>query len=377
MKLIPDSILKETYNLVLKAEEYKGLSGAEKKEWVKSHLLDNVDIPMLPKWVESIIFGWAADLVVEKLNWLTGYLFGKIKGFLPEDIAEKISADTLIKVIEAPISVLAEVDSALYGDKTPQGIEEVATAPNAVPITQDVVVDRLKELYKKYGIEEATVESPVIEIPQQETTAVELPVIRPETEWWQKAISFTLKYEGGMNFNVAADGSYVMKAESKSDPGGPTNMGILLSTLATAIGQGVIPDTKLHALTKDQAVLIYKKNYWDRYGWGEVNWPSCAICFDSCVHHGGFAKILQLAANDLGYKEQTVVVDGKFGPVTYAAAKKLSHEKPDEFAQALVDRRWWYMQDTIAKNSALAYAKTGFANRANALADLCGLKHPA
>jgi lysozyme family protein len=240
-----------------------------------------------------------------------------------------------------------------------------------------VAADRLKELYKQYGIEEAAKESPVVEIPQQETTAAELPVIRSETEWWRKAISFTLKYEGGMNFDVAADGSYVMKEASKNDPGGPTNMGILMSTLAAAIGQGVILDIKLHALTKEQAMLIYKKNYWDRYGWGEVNWPACAVCFDSCVHHGGFAKILQTAANDLGYKDQIVTVDGKFGPVTYAAVKKLSEDKPDEFAQALVNRRWWYMQDTISRNPALEYARNGFANRVNALADLCGLKRPA
>jgi lysozyme family protein len=380
MKLIPDAVLKETYSLVLKAEEFKDLSGAERKEWVRSCLLENFDIPMVPQWTEKIIYGWAADLIVEKLNWLTGYLFGKIKGFLPEDIAHEISADSLIKVIEAPISVLAAVDSKLYGDKTPQGEAVEAAAVAAMAVTPDVVTDRLKELCAKYGIEEAAKESPVIsqaiEIPQQETTAVEPPVIRPENDW-QKAISFTLKYEGGMNFTVAADGSYVMKEASKTDPGGPTNMGILMGTLATAIGQGVIPDTKLHKLTKDQAMLIYKKNYWDRYGWGDVNWPSCAVCFDSCVHHGGFAKILQLAVNDLGYKEQTVTVDGKFGPVTYAAAKKLSHDKPAEFAQALVNRRWWYMQDTISRNPALEYARKGFGTRANALADLCGLKRPA
>jgi lysozyme family protein len=385
MKLIPDAILKETYNLVLKAEEFKGLSGTEKREWALSALLDNVDIPLLPKWAEKLIFGWGIDRIVEMLNWLTGYLFGKIKGFLPQDIAGKISADTIIKVIDAPISVLAEVDSALYGDKTPQGTKEGFTAANAVAITPDVVADRLKELCKKYGIEEAEKagqKSPVIEIPQQETTtaetpAAEPPAIRPETEWWQKAISFTLKYEGGMNFTVAADGSYVMKEASKNDPGGPTNMGILMSTLAAAIGQGVIPNIKLHELTKNQAMLIYKKNYWDRYGWGEVSWPSCAVCFDSCVHHGGFAKIPQLAANDLGYKDQVVKVDGKFGPVTYAAVKKLAAGKPEEFAQALVNRRWWYMRDVISRNPALEYARNGFANRVNALADLCGLKRPA
>ena len=383
MKLIPYAILKETYNLVLKAEEFKDLSGAEKKEWVCTALLNNFDIPLVPKWAEKILFGWISDLVVEKLNWLTGYLFGKIKGFLPQDIADKISTDTIIKVIEAPISVLAEVDSKLYGDKTPQGTEAETTATKAVSITQDVVDARLKELYKKYGIEEPVKESPVIEIPQQETTTTEPPVaeppaIRPETEWWRKAISFTLKYEGGMNFTVASDGSYVMKEASKNDPGGPTNMGILMSTLAAAIGQGIIPkNTRLHELTKDQAMLIYKKNYWDRYGWSDVNWPACAVCFDSCVHHGGFAKILQLAANELGYKDQTVTVDGKFGPVTYAAAKKLSRDKPDDFAQALVNRRWWYMRDTIDRNPKLEYARKGFASRVNALADLCGLKHPA
>jgi lysozyme family protein len=77
---------------------------------------------------------------------------------------------------------------------------------------------------------------------------------------WERSISFTLGKEGGMNFTVQPDGSYKMKPASASDPGGPTNIGITLPTLAAAISSGVVPaNTKLHTMTKEQAKAIYKK----------------------------------------------------------------------------------------------------------------------
>jgi lysozyme family protein len=154
-------------------------------------------------------------------------------------------------------------------------------------------------------------------------------------------------------------------------------MGITIPTLTAAIADGTIPNVKLHELTKELAKAVYKKKFWDRYGWGELPWPVCACCLDACIHHGGFAYILQNAVTAMGYREKTVKIDGKFGPITYGAIKAMAALDPRELSRQLCRYRWAYMQDVVAKNKNLAYALNGFKNRANALADLCGVARPA
>jgi lysozyme family protein len=338
-------------DLVLQAEALKDMTGPEKTKWVVDHALPYIDIPFVPEWAERMAVEKIVGLIVEKLNWLTGYLFGKILGFLPEEIAARLDKTKLAAVIDAPLPV-------------------VAAAGKGAAQTESVDA-RLQELYDKYGI----VAEPQ-EIPQQETVHVETPEAAPTIATWDTSISFSLQYEGGMNFTVNSDGTYKMKAASATDPGGPTNMGITLPTLANAIRQGVIPSTALHQLTKEQAQRIYKVNFWDKYGWGDLPWPVCACCLDSCIHHGGFAYILQRSVVSMGYNEKVVKIDGKFGPITYGAVKAMAAKDPKELARQICRHRWNYMQDVVAKNKALAYALNGFRNRVVALADLCDVPSP-
>ena len=136
-------------------------------------------------------------------------------------------------------------------------------------------------------------------------------------EKFERSIDFSLKWEGGRNFNIV-NGKPVIKGNAKADLGGATAYGITWPTLKNAYKAGIVSHDDICKLTIDEAKAIYRKNFWDRYGWEELTWPVCLCCLDCCINHGGFAFILQRAILNCG---QPVVVDGKFGPKTFAALK--------------------------------------------------------
>ena len=107
------------------------------------------------------------------------------------------------------------------------------------------------------------------------------------------AVTAILSYEGG----------YV---NDPNDPGGETNWGI---------SKRAYPNLDIRNLTRDRAVEIYRRDYWDSLGCDRFP-PLIAIAlFDGAVNQGPVAavRILQRA---LG-----VTVDGVIGPQTLAAAR--------------------------------------------------------
>jgi hypothetical protein len=81
---------------------------------------------------------------------------------------------------------------------------------------------------------------------------------------FDRAIAFVLEHEGG----------YV---NNPQDPGGETNFGI---------SRRAYPDLDIKNLTKEQAIEIYKKDYWGAAGCGGMNWPFDIIMFDTAVNVG-------------------------------------------------------------------------------------------
>ena len=136
-------------------------------------------------------------------------------------------------------------------------------------------------------------------------------------EKFERSIAFSLAKEGGLNFNIV-NGKPVLKNYAKSDLGGDTAYGVTCATLKSAYKAGIVAHDDICKLTKEEAKLIYKNRYWDKYHWDKLDWPVCLCCLDCCINHGKFALILQRAANDCG---QNLVVDGKFGPKTFAGLK--------------------------------------------------------
>ena len=188
-----------------------------------------------------------------------------------------------------------------------------------------------------------------------------------EQEKFRQAIDFSLKWEGGRNFSII-NGRPVVKGVAKNDMGGATAYGITWSTLKAAYKAGVVTHNDICKLTLDEAREIYRKNYWDKYGWGLLDWPVCLCCLDCCINHGGFASILQRAVIDCG---QSVVIDGKFGPKTFAALRACD---PQRLAGAIYKQRKRYYEKIVANNPSQRVFLKCWLRRADEMARVAGVK---
>lgn len=107
------------------------------------------------------------------------------------------------------------------------------------------------------------------------------------------------------------------------DPGGETNFGI---------SKRAYPDLDIRGLTKDQAISIYKKDYWTKYKIDQYPTNLRLIMFDMTIHHGSrnAVKILQRAINNKalshGNTWDKLKVDGTLGPATRAGIDKWKPE---------------------------------------------------
>jgi lysozyme family protein len=121
------------------------------------------------------------------------------------------------------------------------------------------------------------------------------------------SLAHVLKHEGG----------YV---NHPSDPGGATNWGITRDTLAQWRDRHVTIE-EVQSLSKEDASLIYKANYWDAAKCASMPSGIALIVFDGAVNHGvgGMAKMLQRSAG--------VSADGAIGPMTLAAVNAAEPEK--------------------------------------------------
>lgn len=107
------------------------------------------------------------------------------------------------------------------------------------------------------------------------------------------AIDRVLMSEGGL-------------VDNPQDPGGLTNYGI---------AQRSYPNVDIHGLTRDGAIAIYRRDFWDQIQ-GDNLPPIVAFqVLDAAVNHGigNAIRWLQTAAG--------VAPDGHFGPVSLAAVK--------------------------------------------------------
>ena len=100
-------------------------------------------------------------------------------------------------------------------------------------------------------------------------------------------------FDAAFKLTCEFEGGYV---DDPDDPGGATNLGITLATLARWRGQ---PVTKadVKALTRTEAAAIYRKDYWDAVGGDAMPGGIDMTLFDHAVHSGPAAalKILREA----------------------------------------------------------------------------------
>lgn len=157
---------------------------------------------------------------------------------------------------------------------------------------------------------------------------------------------------------VAREGGYV---NDPDDPGGATNFGVTIHTLQRLgldlDGDGDVDAADVRRLTRDQAVDIFLRDYYERPGLAGL--PACvrASVFDMYVNAGDNAvKVLQRLLNQM---DEQVAVDGALGPQTLAAAERAAARAPELFADAYgIARRNYYFALADRRPSSRKYART-------------------
>lgn len=157
---------------------------------------------------------------------------------------------------------------------------------------------------------------------------------------------------------VAREGGYV---NDPDDPGGATNFGVTIHTMRR-LGLDLDADGDIDAqdvkrLTRNQAIDIFVKHYFDRPRIAELPTPLHATVFDMYVNAGGNAiKILQRLLVEMG---QDIVVDGALGPQSIAAAQSAWLAAPEHLVDAYgIARRNYYFRIADRRPASRKYART-------------------
>ncbi len=123
---------------------------------------------------------------------------------------------------------------------------------------------------------------------------------------FEPAVQIVLQHEGGW-------------VDNPLDPGGATNYGISLTFYLT-IDPSATPQT-IHDLTVQDAINIYRQNWWDQYQYGNINNQLVADkVLDMSVLTGPYriGCATQEAVNTVN-PNANLAIDGDLGPLSYAA----------------------------------------------------------
>jgi lysozyme family protein len=156
---------------------------------------------------------------------------------------------------------------------------------------------------------------------------------------------------------VRREGGYV---DDPDDPGGATNYGVTIHTMRRLgldlTGDGAMNEADVKALSREQAVAIYVKHYFEQPRIHLLPAPLHATVFDMQVNAGANAvRILQrtLAGFGLALKD-----DGVIGPRTAEAANKALALAPEHLADAYgIERRNYYYRIGDRRPASRKYAR--------------------
>lgn len=124
----------------------------------------------------------------------------------------------------------------------------------------------------------------------------------PSGSNFDESMEFIFKWEGGLS-------------DHPNDFGGRTNMGI---TEDRAASYGLTPDE----ITKDEAIEIYKADYWYAAGCNEFEWPLSLTCLNTAVNSG------------VGKADEFNELVGDGSPVDEAIAYA---QRQEDYYRAIVD----------------------------------------
>lgn len=172
---------------------------------------------------------------------------------------------------------------------------------------------------------------------------------------FEQAIKVILKHEGGW-------------VDDPDDPGGQTNFGISMLIIRRekiTPEQCGVKDFSPGALKKmpvSAAKDIYRKLFWDKYGYGKIEDQTVATkVFDCAVNCGPSRShaMIQKAVNTID--DGALTVDGILGPVTIAA---INNADPTELVENMAAEMRSYYLSIIAKKPVLAKFKNNWLRRA-------------
>ncbi len=157
---------------------------------------------------------------------------------------------------------------------------------------------------------------------------------------------------------VVREGGFV---NDPDDPGGATNFGVTIHTMRN-LGldldrDGTITVADVRALSKDQAIEIFEKHYFEKPLIAMLPQVLHATVFDMYVNAGGNAvKILQRLLRDMGYN---LAIDGTLGPKSIGAAQAAYLDAPDHLVDAYgIARRNYYFRIADRRKASRKYART-------------------
>lgn len=117
---------------------------------------------------------------------------------------------------------------------------------------------------------------------------------------FQEAVEFILAREGGFQIDPEDSGNWTGGAVNSGELKG-TNMGISAASY---------PNEDIRGMTRERAIAIYKKDYWDKCRCGDLPHGIDLLVMDSAVNQGPRLAIRMLQ------KAVRVTADGIVGPTT-------------------------------------------------------------
>lgn len=130
-------------------------------------------------------------------------------------------------------------------------------------------------------------------------------------------------WESIINHALVSEGGYV---NDPIDPGGETNWGI---------SKRAYPKVNIKTLTKQQAIDIYKKDYWNVIKGDELPSGVDLVVFDAAINSGNKQSVKWLQ------RSVGVTDDGVMGPATLAAVNKAN---PQDVVNKTTQQRLQFMK---------------------------------
>lgn len=174
------------------------------------------------------------------------------------------------------------------------------------------------------------------------------------------------RFESAVNVILRHEGRFV---NNKNDSGGATMYGISLRFLKVA-GldidlDGDVDINDIIAIDKEKAKDIYRKYWWDRYFYDDINsLPISTKIFDLAVNMGANQahKIVQAACNSLGYR---LYKDGILGHKSLYAINSLSSLYEDSLLRSINKYAKEFYYTIVEKNPEYSIFLKGWLNRVN------------